>query len=357
MSIIWAEGFDHYGTTPSGGRTAMLSGAWADFDWGNGNAPAISSVQARTGTYSLRFDYNSLATDGVLARRVLGSAHIVVGLAGGWYFNSLPNVNGEHGFEFRNNANNCIAYLAIQSDGAIGLYTGSGRTLIASSDPVITAAAWQHIEAKIVADTVVGEVEVRVNGLTVLHMTDINLGSLGATQVVYGMPNSDSGGSLVYYIDDLVAWNDDGTANNDFIGPARVETIFPVADTAVADFTPVGDADGFDCIDNVPPDGDTTYISGAAEGDVSEFELGTLPPETEIIRCVYIPFMGKLEDAGIGNAQVSLVSGADVSLGPDTVLTTAYTYCGGTHDVDPATGLEWTKAGLEAALVRVEKTI
>jgi hypothetical protein len=357
MTMIWAEGFDHYGTTPSGGRTAMLAGAWAAFSAGNGTLPFISTTQARTGTYSLRMDYNSLATAGVLARRVLGSAQIVVGCGLGMYFNGLPTVNGEHGFEFRNNANDCIAYLAIQSDGAIGLYVGSGRTLLASSDPVITASSWQHVEAKIVCDTVVGEVEVRVNGTTVLHVTDQNLGSLGATQIAFGMPDTDSGGSLVYYLDDIVTWNDLGTINNDFMGAQRVYTFFADADTAQADWTKVGDTDGFDCIDNVPPDGDTTYLVADDDGLVSEFELPTLPPETEIIVGVYIPLMGRLEDAGTGNVQASLVSGSDVSLGPDTTLTTAYTYWGGVHELDPATDAPWTKAGLEAAKLRLAKTV
>lgn len=357
MAIVWADGFDHYGTTPSGGRTAMLQGAWAQFNAGNGNLPYITSDQKRTGENSLRFEIAAGANGACFARRVMGATEIVVGCGFGVFFSSLPNVNNEYGMAFLNNANENIVRIAVESDGSISVYRGTaGTTLVGSSDPVIGASSWNHIESRVVIDNVVGEVEVRVNGLTVLHFTDLDLKTVGSTQLRFGSFAAFQAGRSMY-VDDIVVWNDDGDANNDFIGPASVETIFPVADTAVADFTPVGDSDGFDCIDNVPPDGDTTYIAGANEGDVSEFELGTLPPETEIIKAVYIPFLGKLEDAGIGNAQVSLVSGADVSLGPDTVLTTAYTYWGGIHDVDPATGLEWTKAGLEAALVRVEKTL
>jgi hypothetical protein len=354
--LVWAEGFDHYGTTPNGGRDAMLAGAWAAFAWANGNAPVISNEQARTGTYSLKINYNSLATSGVEARRVLGTAHIVIGCGLGIYFNSLPNINKEHGLEFRNNANNCIAFFAVQSDGAIGCYVGSSRTLIASSDPVISASSWQHIECKIVCDTVVGEIEVRVNGNTVLHLTDQNLGSLGATQIVFGMPDQDSGGGLIYYLDDIVTWNDDGDDNNDFLGPQRVYTFFADADTAVEDWTVNGAANGFEAIDDVPPDGDTSYLLGALEGDQSEFELPDLPPETALIAGVFVPVMGRLEDAGTGEVTVSLISNGEVDAGDPITLTTAYTYWGTVFERDPNTNAPWTRAALEDALVRIEKT-
>ena len=48
--IVWAEGFDHYGTTPSEGRTNMLSGAWANM----GTQFSVNSTQKRSGNYSLR---------------------------------------------------------------------------------------------------------------------------------------------------------------------------------------------------------------------------------------------------------------------------------------------------------------
>lgn len=357
MAMIWADGFDHYGETPNGGRDAMLAGAWAQFSAGNGTLPFVSDIQQRTGDYSLCFSYNQLATDGVKARRVLGGAQIVVGCAMGWYFTSLPVANAVHGFEWRNNSNAAIVSVFVQSDGSIGIYSGASRTLVGASDPIISAGSWQHIEGKIVCDSVVGEVEVRVNGLTVVHFTDLNLGALGSTQMVFGMPDLKSGTSLDYFLDDIVAWNDTGDVNNSFIGVQRVDTVFAVADTAQTDWVRNTGSSDYAAIDNVPPDGDTTYLLSDTAGDISEFTLGTLPPETEIIAGIYIPAMARLEDAGTGNIQISLVSGGEVSEGPDQVLTTAYQYWGGVHEVDPDTDGAWTKAAVEAAILRIEKTV
>jgi len=358
MAIIWADSFDHYGTTPNGGRDAMLAGAWAAFSWANGNPPIISPDQSRTGDNALKINYNSLATAGVQCRRVFGSAKLVIGLAFGVYFDNLPDTNNNHGWEIRNGSNAAIIRCTVESDGSIAVRKGADAgTNIGTSDPIIQSDSWQHIEMRVTIDDLVGSVEIRVNGITVFSMTNQDFGTVGTTQCVFGMPYLDTGGSLIYYFDDIVAWDDSGSYNNTFLGQQRVTTIFPVADTAAADWVPTGDVDGFDCIDNVPPDGDTTYIVAADVADISEFELGTLPPETALIAGVYIPVMARLSDAGMGNVQTSLVSGVDVSLGPDQTLTTAFTYWGGSHPVDPATSLPWTKVALEAALLRVEKTV
>lgn len=359
MAIVWADGFQHYGTSPNGGRDAMLSGAWAAFAHNIvSETPRISTAQARTGTRSLDLSHPGGAINGPFARRVLGASKLVVGVAQGIYFGNLPGTNGDFGFEWRTAGNNSIAFIAVQSDGAIGFYLGSGRTLFASSDPVITAMSWQHIEARLVIDNIVGSIEIRVNGIPVMHITDINTGTNGATQMVWGMPKNNVAGLAVpLYLDDVVVWDDAGSYANNFLGSVRVETLMPNGDTAEADWSKNGAADGWDCINETTPDGDTTYIMAEDAGDMSEFEVANSPPETANIKGVYVPVMGKLGDAGTGDIKISLVSGSDVAEGSEITLTTAYTYWGNSFMVDPATGLPWSKSAFDAMKVRVEKTL
>jgi len=358
MTIIWAEGFDHYGTTPNGGRDAMLKGAWAAFADGSGNLPAISTTQKRTGANSLKCIGGPGVTERSTARRVLGGSKLAVGCGFGGFPSALPTVNGTWGLEIRDAGNVNIMKITVESDGSLGFYKGAAKTLMARSDPLITAASWSHIEVKCVIDNLVGSIEAQVNGLPAFVLTNQNLGVAAATQLIFGcFEGSGSGATIDFYFDDIVVWDTSGTVNNDFLGPQRVETIFPTSDTAAADFTKVGTANGYDCIDNVPPDDDTTYIAGAVVADVSEFGLGTLPANTASIVGVFVHTLARLSDAGTGNVQVSLVSGAAVSLGPDKVLTSGYAYHGGVHEVDPNTSAAWTKSGVEAALLRVEKTV
>ena len=355
--IVWADGFDHYGDTPSGGRTAVLSGAWAQIEAGNGDLPSISSDQVRSGDYSLYMGYWFVQTGSPRVRRVFGASQIVVGVATGLYLIGLPNVNKAVGFEFRNNLNECIALFTVESDGSIGLYTGSGRLIAASSDPVIGASAWNHLEAKLTIDDVVGSAEFRVNGVSVINMTDINLGVVGSTQVVFGVPaGAPPGfGNNGWYWDDMVAWNDVGDVNNDFVGQQRVITIFPSSDETPQDWEIVGAAYGYLAINQVPPDGDTTFIRASEVDETSTFSFTSLPPETARIAGVYVPAYAKLEDAGAGSLQVSMQSGAEEAEGQEIPLTTAYTYWGTVFETNPETGLAWTVEELVAATISVKK--
>lgn len=352
--IIWAEGFDHYGTGDTS-LANMLRGVWASFN-GSGLTLGVQATQARTGSRSLQFRGAGSIGSLYSARRVLGTGRVVVGCAFGLYMGTLPGINGAFGLSFRTAANASIGSVRVNTDGSVGIY--AANVLVQDSDPVLTSSAWHHIEAKIIVDNVVGEMEIRVNGRMVLHVTDVNFGSTLCSQLQFQWFQTSPGvpDGTLYCIDDVVAWDDTGDFNNDFLGPQRVLTIYPSTDEATQDWTPSGAATGHECIDENTPDDATTYIFSADVGDVSDFGLPALPPETANIVGIYIPALARLSDAGTGGLQVSLVSGGDVSAGPDEVLTAAYTYWPSVHETDPDTDDLWTKSAVEAAIVRVEKT-
>ena len=159
------------------------------------------------------------------------------------------------------------------------------------------------------------------------------------------------------YFDDLVAWDMEGGNFNSFPGPVRVTTIYCDADTDQADWDVFGATDGYQAINQSVPDGDTTYIHSDNPGDRSDFKIGELPAEIQTITAVFVPALGRLENAGIGDMKISLVSGGEVAEGPSHPLTPVYTYRGSSFEVDPNTDGPWTKSTLEAALLRIEKTV
>jgi hypothetical protein len=204
-------------------------------------------------------------------------------------------------------------------------------------------------------DSVAGSYEVRANGKTVLQEGGLNLGSTGAAQVVHGSFTARDIGD--WYLEDVFAADDSGSFNNTFLGAQRILTNFPVGDTAQADWAINGAADGYACIDEDDPDGDTTYISAATSGDKSDFSLPSLPSELAEIAGVYVPIMARINAAGIGNVKPSMVSSTDVLAGNDDALTTGYTYYGSVFEYDPHTSDAWSKTGLEDALLRIEKSV
>jgi len=201
-------------------------------------------------------------------------------------------------------------------------------------------------------DPVVGEIEVRLNGEVVILLTNLELfssalGSFGCYS--YTTPP-------ISFIDDLIVWDTTGDVNNTFFGPARVAYIGLQGDESGNQWSVTGAATGAAALTEFAPDGDTSYISAAVIGMVSEFGIAELPPEAELIAGIYVTAMGKLATAGVGNSQISIVSNGQVQSGTDDPLTTAYTYRGNVFEKDPNTGLLWTKGGLEAAKLKFEKT-
>lgn len=345
--LLWADGFEHYGLD----ETNMLAGEWAAFVW----TPQLSTAFARTGTHSLHMQGRGGA--GVQsARRVFGAEKIGCSVGFGVYCPQLPASNSLFYFTFLSPAAADILTVAIQSDGSLCVRSGGiAGTVIDITDSVITAGTFHHIAMKALFDTVAGATEIQVNGVTKQLIGSLNLGSAGASS--FRLNNNETTAGDGYYVDDMKAFDDQGTYNNDIVGPHRVLTNYVAADTAQADWSLNGAGTGTGCINQTAPDGDTTYIGTALAGDKSEFTMQTLPPELVEIAGIYIPAMARLDAAGIGNLQLSMVSGASDDPGPDTPLTTGYTYYGSVFEEDPDTTDPYTKAGFEAALLRIEKSL
>lgn len=350
MALLWADSFDHYG----GVFANMFSGAWASYQNSSGT-PAISSSFSRTGTYSLALTGNSgtgTVKQGV--KRSLPGLRSRVGFGFGCYQPTLPVNNDAHIVQVLNNSAAPILTLCMQNDGSIHVRKGDETgTIIGISDSVLTAGTFHHIEFATTFDTVAGLSEVRVNQQVVLSDGGLNLGSAQAASVQWVKVLNNSS----YYIDDVFAWDDTGSFLNDFIGGQRILTEFPNGDTAQADWSLNGAATGYGCINQVGQDGDLTYLSSANVGDKSDFSLPSLPPELSSIAAVYVPLVARLNAAGIGNVQPSMKSAAALLAGNDDPLTPGYSTYGSVFDHDPNTSAAWTKSGLEAALLRIEKSL
>lgn len=355
MALIWADSFDHYGTGATG-RENMLAGAWVQVAEGNGTFQP-SDLQARTGSFSLR--HNGLTQGLVFARRT-NSPRQTLGLGVGLYLLSLPSQNNRMGMQFRNPANEPVVSVYIQTDGSLLVRAGNSASgpIIGLSDPIITAQAFNHIEIKLTADPIVGYVEIRVNDVPELIIVDANTGPDLITSVCIGPRVGEGSGSWTppsSFWDDVFLWDDTGDYNNDFMGPQRVETYFPIADTEEDDWAVIGAAEGWEAINDVPPDGDLSYVLATDVGMRSAFSLPDLPPETAAVAGIYIPAYGKITDAGIGFMEVSMLKNSNAAVGPRIPLTTAYTYRGSVFETNPETNEPWDKDTFSGALVRVEK--
>ena len=352
MALLWCDGFDHYGTTTA----KMLNGAYAEI----GAGVSLNTANVRTGTYSMRVTANAPSSNTV--RRVLGGPKTTVGLGMALWIPSLPAGNNEQQmFRWSDAANSVQLVLFLQSTGVLEVKRGgSGTSLGVTASPVIVANAFQHVEAVVTFSQTVGTVEVRVNGVTVLSLTGqdtCNTALVECSQVnICGSFGGSGFSSCDCYVDDLFAYDNTGTYNNTFIGDRRVLTLFPNANTATADWTAVGAATGYECIDEANPDEDTTYISAATSGLVSQFGLQNLPGGISVVNAVVMVERARKTEAGIANTQVSIVSGASTSNGVDKPLTEVYTYRQDVFEIDPASAAPFTPSEVDSLQFKVART-
>lgn len=341
MALLWVDGFDHYGTV---GR--LLDGVYAE----TSAVSAISTTNVRTGTNSL------LTFANATLRRVLGGAKTFVGLGGAFFWTTLPISNNvQRVMDFRDTGNFQQVVLYIQSTGTISAYRGATH-LGTTAAPVLVANAYQHIEAQVLISNTVGTIEVRVNGVTVLSLSGQDTcgsANVECSQVTLA-GGGGSGGNC--YLDDIYAYDNTGSYNNTWIGDRRVLTLFPNANTATADWTPVGAATGYECIDEANPDDDTTYINAATVGLVSQFGLQNLPGGVSIVSGVVMVERARKTEAGPANTKVSIVSGASVTAGVDKPMTEVYTYRQDVFEIDPATAAPFTPSGVDSLQFKVERT-
>jgi hypothetical protein len=345
MALLWCDGFDHYGVLGN-----LTEGVYAEVTAG----VTLSTSNPRTGTHHLTFTGISMV------RRIFGAAKTAVGIGAVFYYPALPTTaNRARLFEFRDAANVAQVSVGVDTTGTVSAYRGTvGGTLLGTSaSPVITAETYTHVEVFVTISDTVGTVEVRVNGVTALSLAGQDTKATANTEVsqvaISGAIGSGGGSPEV---DDLFCYDDSGSYNNSFLGDRRVLTLFPNADTAQADWSINGDTNGYQCIDEASPDGDTTYIASSTAGEISEFGLDDLPGGISAVSGVVLVEMARKTEAGVANTQLSVISGASTTAGADKPMTEIYTYRQDVFEIDPASAAPFTPSEVNALKVKIERT-
>lgn len=350
MALLWSEGFGAYG----GSVPSMLDGSWAEVV--TTGAPAIfalSTARARTGAYSLAKSVNPSVGD---ARRVFGGTKTTVGIGFALYMDNLPLASDRVRFSFRDNANAEQVRVVVQSTGDIAAIRGSA-TLGATTTPPLSAAAWNHVEIKVVCHATAGAVEVRVNQVTVLNLTGVNTKNTALTGVdQISFSNISSQPWPQSYIDDLFAWDTLGAGPTDFVGDKKVLEDFANADGAEQDWIRSSGSASWPLLAESPPDGDTSYVSTAFVGGVMGLKFPALPVEVSSVTAISFEHVSRKTDAGSADLTGGIRSGESTVNGPSTPVTTAYTRRRDIFTVNPATGAPFTPVAAGAAEYRLTRS-
>lgn len=346
--IQWMDNFQSYGTTAA----FMLNGLYAQLT----NVSLVDDPDPLVAETVLRMD---VTNDAGTCRFVLGNDNAVVGAAFRIWPDSMPT-DSSRGFQLAFQDEDAVihCYLRMITTGELQFLNGDGTALADSDGPVIISNAWQHVEIKVGISAAAGTVEVRVEGVTVIDASGLdtaNSAKLTVAQTSFRNFFGNSG-AVSYQIRDFVLWDDQGTENTDFLGAVTVYRLTPNADRTLGGWTTSSGVTGFDLIDESPPV-DVGYIQADdAPPAACEFDLSDLPPDITSVKGVMSLVRMQKTDGGDATVQVSVESDGSYDLGADRPITTAFTYWYDVSEEDPSTAAPWTRAAVDAAGLRINRT-
>lgn len=352
MSIIWGDGFDHYnaiGDLENGNYVSVKTG------------PLLSTINPRTGEKCIRL--GSSGTTGVDDIRFAYPEGSVasIGFAFASYFEFLPLavVGVNYSISFRDITNSEQVRAQIYPSGAIRVMR-SDNTVLGTSLPVVTANSYHHIEMFTTIDNTVGEFKIRVDDIEVLSLTGIDTQSTALTETSQVAFNGHrtatiTGSAPLWDIDDLYIYDTNGARDNSYpVGDLQCILLDTDGDTAEADWSLSTGVTGYTLTSDFS---DGTYVQSTIVGDRSDFTLEDLPPDINYIACLFLHTRVSKSDASAAEIQASVMSGANQAAGSSRTITTVPTYWHDMFDTDPATGVRWTKSGVDAANFRIDRTV
>jgi hypothetical protein len=363
MAIQWADNFDNYGTD----ILKLTDGLYAEVSTGT---TLVADPDVLETGLCVRLDDQTTggqtARRGDYVRKTYTPGLSAAGAAFRIYLPTLPT--GLHEsviWTFSDINNDGQVTFKVMSDGSIRAYRGDifvsqqePPTLFGTSTQALVPGAWNHVETKILLSDTVGTVEIRVNGTTVLNLSNLDtIEDVGADVRSFQICNADLSGAgiLRYFFKDLVLWDTTGTQNNNFLGTCTIYTLTTTADVAFP-WTASTGTTGWDLIDETTPN-DADYISAADPPPaLSEFTLSDLPLDVVSVKAMIQVVRAKKIDGGDGNIQTGL-KGTLIDSGANRPITSTFTYWYDISELSPDTGVTWTPVEVNNAKLTIDRTV
>lgn len=330
MALLHFDGFDTWPYAEAGARGYSASGA-------------MGTGRFSTPGYAFSTNPNHLTRAGFNANPM------IVGFA--WRQGTTAIANLLRFFQ------GATEHVRIAYSGS-NLAVSRAGTLLDVGSHVFAANVWNYVEVKAYVHDTLGYVEMRVNGIVDVLVENVdtrNAGTQGITEIRFGPQGGSTTGADRGSMDDLYVLDDTGPAPwNDFLGDCRVQVLRPNGAGDKAEFTPLAGTN-WQAVDEttVGGDGDTTYVAGNTPGMTDLYALGDLAGGRDIA-AVQVHTRMRKDDAGSRVARrVFKIDGTEYE-GADFAPGDSYAPRWEQVVLNPATGLQWTVAELNALQLGVK---
>jgi hypothetical protein len=242
--------------------------------------------------------------------------------------------------------------LLVNNDGSLSVWrawSNVAATLLASTGPgIIAPGLWYSVEAVFGIANVGGACSVWVNGFQVMAATGLN--TQKTANAFAGQVQVSDSGSQGLYVDDFRVWDNTGGTQNAAIGiDTRLVTKMPSGAGANTNFTPNGAAANWQCVDDNPPDDDTTYVSGASAGLIDSYAMPSAGLTVAPVGGVVARSRVRKDDGATRSLQIGVQSASASNASGSAAVGSTYAFIDGCSPFDPNTTLVWTAAAADAA--------
>lgn len=348
MTLYFHDGFDHYGTTQdfyasnyigtsspvvgnSSPSTALNYGKWANFGV---NSTFRNIVSPSTNALT------SLVTT-IVGFRVNFRATVI----------SCPIIAWADSL----NGNAIQVQLATNGAGQLQFYRGLAATtpIGPPGTSLLNINTWYEIECKVTINNTTGSVECRLNSVSGEIPSTTSLNTRGSTTTNTDQMRWNNGALQTTLFDDLYMLDPTtgGAPDNTFLSIAagwRVQTNTTAANSSVQ-WTPNGAAANWQCVNQLTPDGDTTYNSTASAAQTDLFTMTALLG-TPAIFGVTLSVMARKDDASVRSLTPKLSSSGTVVSGFTVALPQTYDSLMNVYEQDPHTSAQWVYTAVNAVI-------
>jgi len=240
--------------------------------------------------------------------------------------------------------------LACGPDGQFHVYLDTvGGTLLGSTGtpywPVSGSAC--YVEWKVLISDTVGTVDLQINGVNVLSLTNQDTKNGGTNSYINRLMLVGVSGDNVAF-DDIYVANTQGSINNDFLGPCHVETQFPDVEGSTIQYTPSTGTDNSATIDENPASS-ADYNSNGTPGNFDLLGFPDLPGTPSSVFGVQLTTFAAKSDTGTIQYRHRVLNNGQTATGPDIAPNTTYDHKTTMFEADPDGGGAWTVADVNAA--------
>jgi len=230
----------------------------------------------------------------------------------------------------------------LTSDRKLAIYDSTGTQIGSDGTSVLNLNQWYRIEVKC-GKGATGPYQVRIDGVEEFSGT-ANVGTGNCTYYIAGCYYDRGGGGTVdFYYDDVII---DAI---EFVSNARIHVMRPI-DQGFYDGWTASAASKAECVDEIPPDDEATYIHSAVANDAWTGDLQT-PGQAGItgtIRAIKVFAIARELSAEDDNLRLRMRSQA-IDYDSNVIYTgSSYNSISKVYQVNPITNAPWSITDLQA---------